>query len=277
MATLDRLVEDHGTILLDAMGVLINRNGAIDGAPQFVDHLNRTKTPYFILTNICGDTEQGVYDRLQRNGISLQSPDQVISAGSLVRTYIHETIPTEDAVAFIGPETCRAVLESGLHRVVPCSEDEPFDVLALLDDEGFAFRETLEAALTACVRRFKSTGRLPLFLLANTDSAYPRPGDSYAFGSGIFATMLTEALKNLLGTEPEVISFGKPSPRMFSEARRRSGATSLMMIGDQLATDIAGANLSGITSTLVLTGLNSRQDIGQVGPTPSHVIDDLRI
>ncbi|MBL4801205.1 MAG: HAD hydrolase-like protein [Emcibacter sp.] len=277
MITLEHLVASHDTLLLDVMGVLINKKGAIEGAPQFVDYLNEKNKKYFLLTNICGDTEIGIYERLRKNGIPLLSWECVISAGSLVQDYIFNNIPAGAKVAFIGPPSCRTVLDTGKHSIVSCGEAELFDVLVLLDDEGFSFREILEAALTACVRYFKSSGKLPLLLLANSDSAYPRGSDSYAFGSGIFATMFSEALKKLLGTEPEVISFGKPSNRMFAEGKRRSGASSMMMIGDQVATDILGANMFGITSTLVLTGLNSRTDVGQELSTPNHIIDNLRI
>ncbi|WP_105386503.1 HAD-IIA family hydrolase [Neorhizobium alkalisoli] len=277
MVILERLVGDHGTLLLDIMGVLIDKSGAIEHAPQFVEYLNESKKPYFILTNICGDTETGIYERLRRNGIPLLSPERVISAGSLVQAYLRDAVPAGATVAFIGPQTCRAVLETGTHPIVACGETDFFDVLALLDDEGFPFRETLEAALTTCVRCFRESGRLPLLLLANSDRAYPRGADSYAFGSGIFATMFDEALKKLVGKSPEVISFGKPSDRMFAEAKRRSGDSSMMMIGDQLATDILGANNFGITSALVLTGINSRQHVTQAATAPNYVIDNLYI
>ena len=277
MGTLERLLADHRTLLLDVMGVLINKNGAIEHAPQFVDYLNRRDKQYFVLTNICGDTEIGIYDRLLRNGIPLVSPERVISAGSLVQAYMRDHVPKGATVAFIGPQTCRAVLETGSHHIVSCGETELFDVLALLDDEGFPFRETLEAALTIYLRCFRNGGQLPLMLLANSDRAYPRNSDNYAFGSGIFVTMLDEALKKLLGRSPDVLSFGKPSDRMFAEAKRRSGDSSLMMIGDQLATDILGANNFGITSALVLTGLNSRQHITKDASAPNYVIDNLYI
>lgn len=275
MATLERLMDDHGTLLLDIMGVLINKNGAIEHAPQFVDYLNRKGKPYFILTNICSDTEIGICERLRRNGIPLLSPERVISAGSLVHAYLRDHVPAGVTVAFIGPQTCRAVLETGRHHIVSCGETELFDVLALLDDEGFPFRQTLEVALTICVQRFKNSGKLPLLLLANSDLSYPRNSDSYAFGSGIFVTMLEEALKKLLGEAPDVLSFGKPSEKMFAEAKRRSGDSSMMMIGDQISTDITGANNFGITSALVLTGLNSMQDIIEGPFAPNYVIHNL--
>jgi len=201
----------------------------------------------------------------------------IISAGSLVKRYLFDAVVAGATVAYIGPESCRDAIDTGKHELVAGNDAKNIDVLALLDDEGFTYRETLESALTACVRKFERSGELPLLLLANCDCTYPRGTESYAFGSGIFATMLTEALEKLLGVRPEIICFGKPSKRMFSEARRRSNVNSLLMIGDQIATDILGANNCGITSALVLTGLNSQSNFAHTLSTPDYTIDSLRI
>jgi len=42
---------------------------------------------------------------------------------------------------------------------------------------------------------------------------------------------------------------------MFEEAARRSRSRDLLMVGDQLATDILGARRFGIPSVLITTGL----------------------
>jgi HAD superfamily hydrolase (TIGR01450 family) len=278
MSTLEELTEEHEAILLDVTGVLTDKAGAIPHAPQYISHLNESNKSYFILTNICSDTEAGIFKRLRRNGIPLLSPTQVISAGSLLQKHISTSVEPGLTVGMIGPQSCHAVVETGKHKILSCDELEEFDVLAILDDEGFRFRETLEAALSACVRKFRQTGTLPQFLLANSDSTYPLGSSRYAFGSGIFATMLSEALKKLIGAEPDVLLFGKPSQRMFAEARRRSGSGSMMMLGDQIATDIFGANTFGITSVLLLTGLNSEQDVFQnPALAPDYMFKDLRI
>jgi HAD superfamily hydrolase (TIGR01450 family) len=275
MSTLARLVEDHDILLLDAMGVLIDKQGAVAAAPEFIAGLNRLGKTYYVLTNISGQSEEAICSRLRQAGIPLRGPDAVISAGSLVRQHLETAIPVGAMIGFIGPKTSAAVLETGRHRVASCKETAELDVLAILDDEGFDFRETLEAALTSCIRRFKRQGALPQLLLANGDRAYPKGVGDYAFGSGIFATMLSAALEDLLGKRPDVTTFGKPSERMFAEARRRGGAGSMLMIGDQIATDICGARRFGISSALVLTGLNSRQDAADARIAPDHILDDL--
>ena len=48
---------------------------------------------------------------------------------------------------------------------------------------------------------------------------------------------------------------GKPGPALFAEAERRAGTRDLVMLGDQLETDILGANRYGIDSVLVGGGV----------------------
>lgn len=277
MDILDTLIDQHAAVLMDAMGVLIGKDGAIPDAPAFVARLNKLGKRSFVLTNICGDTEEGIFDRLRRAGIPLLNPDQVISAGSLVARFLTDEVPVKATVAFIGPAACKDVIAGGGHQVAAGAELDRFDILAVLDDEGFPFRETLEAALSACVRSYTETGKLPAILLANSDCAYPAGPGRIAFGSGIFPVMLGEALKKMIGVGPKVISFGKPGARMFQEARRRAGPGSLMMIGDQIATDIVGANRAGMTSVLVETGLNAHARATGTDAQPMHVVETLRL
>src|SRR4029453_10495985 len=49
---------------------------------------------------------------------------------------------------------------------------------------------------------------------------------------------------------------GKPAAYLYEEALRRCGTRNAVMIGDQLETDIRGANACGIDSALVTTGVS---------------------
>ncbi|MBF0301010.1 MAG: hypothetical protein HQK51_20040, partial [Oligoflexia bacterium] len=45
------LIEKYDVILLDAFGVLVNNLGAIPYAKEFINLLNSTNKPYYVLTN----------------------------------------------------------------------------------------------------------------------------------------------------------------------------------------------------------------------------------
>jgi len=53
------------------------------------------------------------------------------------------------------------------------------------------------------------------------------------------------------------VRLGKPHPPIFAEALKRSGSRDMIMIGDQLETDIRGANAFGIDSVLITSGVSA--------------------
>ena len=49
--TIDELVERYSVLLFDAFGVLSHSVGALPGAVELIDRLNRVGKPYYVLTN----------------------------------------------------------------------------------------------------------------------------------------------------------------------------------------------------------------------------------
>jgi ribonucleotide monophosphatase NagD (HAD superfamily) len=73
---------------------------------------------------------------------------------------------------------------------------------------------------------------------------------------------------------------GKPYSPIFEEAIRRAGTSNAVMIGDQLETDILGANTAGIDSAVVSTGINRRKSPGDFEElaeelTPRYILASL--
>ncbi|MDP6666507.1 MAG: HAD-IA family hydrolase, partial [Dehalococcoidia bacterium] len=65
---------------------------------------------------------------------------------------------------------------------------------------------------------------------------------------------------------------GKPYLPIFQEAARRAGSDHVVMIGDQLETDILGANRAGIASAVVTTGINWRTKPGEFEGVPDEQV-----
>ena len=64
---------------------------------------------------------------------------------------------------------------------------------------------------------------------------------------------------------------------MFDEAKKRAGSEKLIMVGDQVYTDIKGANNAGISSILLGTGLTNWELLQQLPNElmPSYYTKDL--
>ena len=86
------------------------------------------------------------------------------------------------------------------------------------------------------------------------------------------------------GVEPLVI--GKPEKPIFDLALDRLALPreQVLMVGDNLETDVLGGVRAGVQTALVLSGVTSRQDLetyrewrlaSREAPEPHHVVDDL--
>ena len=94
------------------------------------------------------------------------------------------------------------------------------------------------------------------FIATNRDPAIPT---EHAFRPG--AGAIVAAVETTTGVTP--ISVGKPAPAILEEAARIVGAPACdaIVIGDGLATDIAGAHAIRARSVLMLTGITTRAQL----------------
>jgi ribonucleotide monophosphatase NagD (HAD superfamily) len=171
------------------------------------------------------------------------------------------------------PGSAEYVVDAGGYLA---SERETFEVLVIADQEGFPFLETVDGTLSEIFRRID--GGLPLHLvLPNPDLIYPKPS-GYGITSGSIALVIEAAIQTRYPDRSDLrfTVLGKPKPDLFLEALGRCGTENVVMIGDQLATDIAGANAAGVDSALLLGGVSSARLISQKsGPQPTYVIASL--
>jgi 4-nitrophenyl phosphatase len=108
-------------------------------------------------------------------------------------------------------------------------------------------------------------------IVANLDRVFPiedglRPGAGAIVGA--FHGM---------GFEPDAVC-GKPNPLAIERAFELRGMPKdkrLLMIGDQLETDILGAERVGVDSVLVLTGASTEADVDRQRIRPTYVVKDL--
>ena len=250
---MEKLIADYSVILLDAYGVLVDMQGALPGAQDLVENLNRMNKPYFILTNDASklpETSARLYRKL---GLDI-APERIITSGTLLKDYFITNHLIKARCVVLGPkDSDRYVEAAGGQRV---SEHEAFDVVVLADESGFPFLETVDSVLTALFHKLDRRETVHL-VLPNPDLIYPKANKGFGIASGSAALMIEAALR-LRYPNRDPVSFvrlGKPHAAIFKEALRRSGTRDMIMIGDQLETDIQGANAFGIDSVLIDGGV----------------------
>jgi HAD superfamily hydrolase (TIGR01450 family) len=223
---------------------------------ELIARLNRYRRDYFILTNDASRLPETVAQRLGQFDLDVDAV-QVITSASLLPPYFAEHGLVGSRCAVLGPEDSLRYVETAGGRVVPAGE--AFDALVVCDDDGYPFLETVNAALSTLFRLF-DRGEEPQLILPNPDLIFPMGEGAFGITSGSIALVLEAALQLRYPSREDrrFVRLGKPYPALFAEAARRSGTKDMVMIGDQLETDIRGARAFGIDSALVDTGVTAQ-------------------
>jgi HAD superfamily hydrolase (TIGR01450 family) len=251
--TIEALIEQYAVLLLDAYGVLVNDSGALDGAQELIRLLNRARKPYYLLTNDASKLPQTTAGRFQSYGLEI-APDRIITSGGLLKNHFKICSLQGARCVVLGPDdSARYVVDAG-GEVVPAAGG--FDAVVIGDEAGFPFVETVDMVLTALFHKVERGEKFHL-VLPNPDLLYPKADRGFGIASGSIALIIEAALQLRYPDRPNLrfARLGKPHAAIFQEALERSGTRDMIMIGDQLETDIRGANAFGLDSALVETGI----------------------
>jgi ribonucleotide monophosphatase NagD (HAD superfamily) len=272
-ATTRELLDRYAGILLDVYGVLLDGSGALPGAHELIDELERRKLPYAIVTNDASRSIDTYVKRFAKFGLAIAG-DRLVTSGSLLPGYFASKSLAGARVCVLGTEDSVDFVRAGGGKVVPLEQGLDFDVLAVCDDAGFEFLPGIEWVLSALVRGIEA-GRRPTLVLPNPDLVYPKGPGELGFTAGAIALVIEAALARRFPHDRFVFDrLGKPEPHLFAQAAKLLGIAPerLLMIGDQLETDVAGARAAGCDVAL-LAGISrwrdehSTDDAKQLAPT----------
>jgi ribonucleotide monophosphatase NagD (HAD superfamily) len=269
--TISELLATYDGVLLDAYGVLVDGQGALPGAAALIDELNRRGTPYAVVTNDASRSQATYARRFAGLGIAIGG-HRVVSAGSLLPGYFRAKGLAGARTCVLGTADSIAFVVDGGGVPVEVAPGMELDALAVCDDSGTPFLDGIELALSAVVRAFEA-GRAPALVVPNPDLVYPKGSGELGFTAGAMALLIETALARRFPAHPPRFDrLGKPEPLIFHEARRQLGVDRVVMIGDQLETDVAGARAAGVDVALY-AGV-SRWDV-RAAIAPTYLLDRL--
>jgi ribonucleotide monophosphatase NagD (HAD superfamily) len=276
--TTRELLDRYDGILLDLYGVMLDASGALPGARELLDELARRGKPYAFVSNDASRSTATYLRKFADIGLPVDpARAHVITSGSLIPGWFAARGLAGARTCVLGTEDSVEFVRAGGGVIVPLSAGMEIDVLAVCDDSGFEFLPGLEWALSACIRAVIARRR-PALLLPNPDLLYPKGGGELGFTAGAMALLLEAGLARRFPHERLVCDrLGKPEPHLFTAAAQQLGIAPdrLVMIGDQLETDIAGASAAGVPSAL-LAGSISRWDATTPGAhVPTWLLEQL--
>lgn len=273
---LAQVLARHTGVLLDAYGVLVNLDGALPGAAELIRRLNRAGKPYLVVSNTAARLPEHAAERYRAFGLDLTA-ERILTSGMLLAGYFQVHGLTGKRCLVLGPADSLAYVTRAGGEAVDWRED--FDLLVLADQAGFPFVVAMDRVLGRLFAKLDAGLEVPL-LLPNPDLIYPT-GQGYGFTAGAAALIIEAALRQRYPRRPGLgfTRLGKPHPGLFEAAAARLGSRDLVMIGDQLETDIRGANAFGIASALVAGGVSRADalwDQAADAVVPTYLLNGLR-
>ena len=256
--TASSLIERYDGLFFDSFGVLVDGVDALPGAAELVSRMNGDDVNYFIVTNDASVSLESRVMTFAANGLDIPK-ERIINSGSLIAGYFSENDLQCAPTLVLGPQDVKDYTTAAGATLVNLGGDVEPDAVVLGHSGPHDWESTLEKLLTLFSRRFQEKHPVRL-VLPNPDFIYPNGPGVFGFGAAAFVNLLEQAMKRLHGSHESLIAvkLGKPYSPIFTAAVERAGTNNVVMIGDQLETDITGANNAGIDSAVVTTGINRR-------------------
>ena len=263
-------------VLLDIDGVLIIGGRAVPGAVPLLEWLRAQAVPVALLTNNARLSAAQHVAALAGVGLGFAA-GEVVSCGHVLAGLLPGLGLSGRGVFVMGELGCPDYVEEAGARAVRDPQAME-SCLAVVVGEGLY---DYQAALNAVLNLLLARPALP-FLVPNPDLFFPQPGGRLRIGPGGVAACLLLLLRERgLDIEPRFL--GKPHPSIYRlafdrlEARlgRRIEPARALVIGDSLASDVAGGGRFGCPTALVLTGLTPPAAIAAAPVRPDVVFEAL--
>jgi HAD superfamily hydrolase (TIGR01458 family) len=256
-------VERPSAYLLDLDGTLYAAGAAIPGAVETLDRLRRAGMPFRLVTNTTSRSRAMLVDRLTGYGFRVRAEEiftATLAGVELLRAAGHRRVAPFLPAGALGDIT-GLELVGGTSGV---SGGGPADAVVLGDlGEQWTYQLMQEA-----FERIMAGAAL----LALSRDRYWLQGDRLALDAGPFVA----ALEYATGTSATVA--GKPSPAFFAAAAQSLGAGEvgrIAMVGDDLWSDVEGAQRAGLQGWLVRTGKFRDEVLRQSSITPDRIVTSV--
>lgn len=231
------LADEYEAFLFDLDGVVFVDDEPVTGVVEAIRRLRRRGKDIQFVTNNSQYTREAFAEKLTDLGIAAGAED-VTSAAWVTAAHLRDR--GFDQVYCIGVDGFRSELD---RQGIGLGE-RGAEAVAVGFDPGVTYADLRTAT------QLVHGQDLPL-VATSGDASYP-VADGIAPGTGA----IVRAIEAASGTEATVV--GKPNPPLFERALRAVSKRPVAMVGDTLASDVAGAHGAGIDGILV--SLHCRRD-----------------
>lgn len=221
----------------DLDGCLRYGRQAAHGAAALLRTLRQRGKSLLVLTNTSAKGAGELAAELRGIGLDL-APAEIQTTFDAAGEFLRYRFgPTK--VLCLGTRQLQERLRRDGHEVLPIERCREAQAVVVGRDLDFNIDRMVAAS--------RAIDAGAAFIALNTDIRMPIEDGNYTAGVG----PLVAAISTLAYKTPEIV--GKPSPAFFEMGLRRLGMTAheTVMVGDNVETDIKGANAAGLLSVLI--------------------------
>lgn len=252
---MEKLLAKKGFIC-DMDGVIYHGDKLLPGVTEFVDWLYRNNKKFLFLTNASNRSQKELHLKLLRMGLDVDE-DHFYTSALATAKFISNQSPGCSAYVIGEPGLFNALYDCGI-------------TINDIDPEYVIVGETNKYNFDCITRAMHHVNNGAKLIGTNPDITGPSENGLIPACRALVAPI--EAT-----TGKQAYFVGKPNPLMMRTGLRMLGVHSeeAAMIGDRMDTDVIAGIESGLDTVLVLSGVTSRNAIGNFPYRPRLVLDGV--
>ncbi|WP_321284928.1 TIGR01458 family HAD-type hydrolase [uncultured Vibrio sp.] len=222
----------HG-VLLDLEGVLFVGEQVIEGAIEVVEYLQTQRIPFRFMTNTTTKSRNSIAEKMQKMGFKVQA-ENILTAAYAAKHYLEQK---ENVSCYL------LVADEVKNEFAGFQQSEQHPDVIVIGDIGPAWNYELINRVFQMV--MSGSELIALHKGKYWQTALGLQVDIGAFVAGIEYV-----------TNKQAVVIGKPSSAFFDAGVDALGCERkrIVMIGDDIESDVGGAQRAGIMGALVKTG-----------------------
>ncbi len=240
----------------DMDGVIYHGNRILPGVIEFVNWLQQENKKFLFLTNSSERTPRELQQKLQRLGLEVDESHFYTSAMATA-SFLSNQCPGGSAYVIGDSGLTKALYDAGFSM-----NDINPDYVIVGETRTYNY-EKIEHAVHLVLAGAKLIG-------TNPDMTGPTE-------RGIVPATRALISPIELTTGKQAYYIGKPNPLIMRNALKKLGCKleEAVIIGDRMDTDIIAGIESEIDTILVLSGVTTRNDIGNFPYKPNYILDGV--
>lgn len=250
---------DKKFYMIDLDGTIMKGTQRIEGAKEWIDYLLREEISFLFLTNNASRTPHQACEHLLNIGFEGIKPEHFYTSAMAAAHRIAKDYPNKKEAYYIGELGLKqALIENGFNI-----NPEEADFLFIGLDRQADFKDY------SCALRTVKENTL---LVATNDDRVLITEQGVNIGNGSVVAMFEYA------TNRKAIKIGKPYAPIVEGALRYAQVhrSDVLIVGDNLETDILCGIENDIESLLVTTGVHNMEDCKLLNIYPTYIVDNLK-